>query len=201
MLPAFPPGLSPTGGPVVPSLPIWNRCPPHFTFGDPVATYIQYCILKMWPPLLLNPGDGPGSLWPQLGTSVRGTTVAPCSHQTYQQVSLWVHWKKGSWLPYTPVDLIATGWKWSSLRSLFYFWHIAAMSYSLSTTKERFQTVKLCYDHFPSLSIHDPKQWPLSGASASGICLHLEAKTEVLGQLGNIIGNLELTDPHQAFSS
>jgi len=33
--------------------------PPHFTFGPPVATYIQYCILKMWLPLLLNPGDGP----------------------------------------------------------------------------------------------------------------------------------------------
>jgi len=48
--------------------------PPHFTFGPPVAAYVQYCILKMWPPLLdfgpsfwflapllLNPGDGPGS--------------------------------------------------------------------------------------------------------------------------------------------
>jgi len=39
--------------------------PPHFTFGPPVAAYIQYCILKMWPPsrfcppLLLHPGDGP----------------------------------------------------------------------------------------------------------------------------------------------
>jgi len=45
---------------------------PHFTFGPPVATYIQYCILKMWPPLLvfgpsfwflapllLHLGDGP----------------------------------------------------------------------------------------------------------------------------------------------
>ena len=54
--------------------PIWNRCPPHFTFGPPAAAYIQYCIFKMWPPLLvfgpsfwflaplqLNPGDGPGS--------------------------------------------------------------------------------------------------------------------------------------------
>jgi len=25
---------------------------PHFTFGPPVATYIQYCILKMCTPLL-----------------------------------------------------------------------------------------------------------------------------------------------------
>jgi len=45
---------------------------PPFTFGPPVAEYIQYCNLKMWPPfwflappsgfwpaLLLNPGDGP----------------------------------------------------------------------------------------------------------------------------------------------
>ena len=52
--------------------PIWNRCP-HFTFGPPVAAYIQYCIFKMCsplrflaptsgfcPPLLLHPGDGPG---------------------------------------------------------------------------------------------------------------------------------------------
>jgi len=23
---------------------------PHFAFGPPVAAYIQYCILKMWPP-------------------------------------------------------------------------------------------------------------------------------------------------------
>ena len=42
-------GPSPAWGPVVPGPPIWNRCP-HFTFGPPVATYIQYCILKMWPP-------------------------------------------------------------------------------------------------------------------------------------------------------
>jgi len=41
---------------------------PHFTFGPPVATYIQCYILKMWPPfwflapLMLNPGDGPDCL-------------------------------------------------------------------------------------------------------------------------------------------
>ena len=47
-------------------------CAPHFPFGPLVAAYIQYSILKMWPPfwflapptgfwppLLLNPGDGP----------------------------------------------------------------------------------------------------------------------------------------------
>ena len=49
--------------------PIWNWCPPFHVW--PVATYIQYCILKMWPPfwflappgfwppLLLHPGDEP----------------------------------------------------------------------------------------------------------------------------------------------
>jgi len=26
---------------------------PHFMFGPPVAAYIQHCILKMWPPLLV----------------------------------------------------------------------------------------------------------------------------------------------------
>jgi len=63
-------GPSPAGGPVVPG-PLFEIGAPHITFGPPVATYIQYCILKMWPlfwilaprpPLLLNPGDGPGSL-------------------------------------------------------------------------------------------------------------------------------------------
>ena len=58
------PGPSPEGGDS-------GARSPHFTFGPPVATYIQYCVLKMWPsvlffgsswfygPLLLNPGDGP----------------------------------------------------------------------------------------------------------------------------------------------
>jgi len=45
--------------------PPFEICAPHFTFSPLVATYIQYSILKMWPPfwllapLLLNPGDGP----------------------------------------------------------------------------------------------------------------------------------------------
>jgi len=51
--------------------PHLKSVPPHFTFGPLVATYIHYCIFKMWPlfwflappsgfwpPLLLNPGDG-----------------------------------------------------------------------------------------------------------------------------------------------
>jgi len=36
-------------GAVVPA-PHLKPVPPHFTFGPLVATYIQYCILKMWPP-------------------------------------------------------------------------------------------------------------------------------------------------------
>jgi len=47
-----------SGGPVVPGPP-FEIGAPHFTFGPPVAAYIQYCILKMCPPMLLNPGDGP----------------------------------------------------------------------------------------------------------------------------------------------
>jgi len=54
--------------------PHFKSVPPHFTFGSPVAAYIQYCILKMRPPfwflapLLLNPGDGPGQdrIWTEL---------------------------------------------------------------------------------------------------------------------------------------
>jgi len=52
------------GGPVVPDPP-FEIGAPHFTFGLPVAADIQYCIWKIWPPLLflapllLNPGDGP----------------------------------------------------------------------------------------------------------------------------------------------
>ena len=65
------------GGAVVPGPPLKIGAP-HFTFGPPVATYIQYCIFKMWPPLLffgpsgflppllLNPGDGPALTWYQL---------------------------------------------------------------------------------------------------------------------------------------
>jgi len=60
--------------------PIWNWCPP-FHVWPPVATYIQYCILKMWPPLLafgpswflptllLNTGDGP------VAKAVKSTTA------------------------------------------------------------------------------------------------------------------------------
>ena len=46
---------SSAGKAVVPGPPIWNQCPPYFTFGPPVAAYIQYCILKMWPPSVFLP--------------------------------------------------------------------------------------------------------------------------------------------------
>ena len=59
------------GGQWCPS-PHLKSVPTHFAFGPPVAAYIQYCIIKIWPPflvlaplfvfcppLLLNPGDGP----------------------------------------------------------------------------------------------------------------------------------------------
>ena len=42
-----------SGGAVVPGPPIWNLCPPHFTFGPLVAAYMQYSILKMSLPLLV----------------------------------------------------------------------------------------------------------------------------------------------------
>ena len=32
--------------------PYLKSVPPHFTFGPPVAAYIQYCISKIWPHLL-----------------------------------------------------------------------------------------------------------------------------------------------------
>jgi len=66
-------GSSPTGGQWCPA-PHLKSLPPYFTFGPPVAAYIQYYILKMrphfcffappsgfWPPLLLNLGDGPAT--------------------------------------------------------------------------------------------------------------------------------------------
>jgi len=67
-----PPRAVASGGASGARTPHLKSVPPHFTFGPLVAAYIQYCILKMWspllvlappsgfwPPLLLNPGDGP----------------------------------------------------------------------------------------------------------------------------------------------
>ena len=41
------------GGQWCPAPPLFEICTPHFTFGPPVAAYIQYCILKMCNPLLV----------------------------------------------------------------------------------------------------------------------------------------------------
>ena len=43
-----------SGGAVVPG-PAFKIGAPHFTSGPPVAAYIQYCILKMWPLLVFGP--------------------------------------------------------------------------------------------------------------------------------------------------
>jgi len=45
-------GPSPAGDQWCPA-PQLKSVLPHFTFGPPVATYIQYCILKMLPPFLV----------------------------------------------------------------------------------------------------------------------------------------------------
>ena len=51
-------GPSPAGGQWWPT-PHLKSVSPHFTFGPPVAAYIQYYILKMWPPFwFLVPPSG-----------------------------------------------------------------------------------------------------------------------------------------------
>jgi len=60
------PGPSPAGGPVVPGPPIWNLCPPISRLASWLLhtsnTVFKKCAPPsvFWPPLLLNPGDGPG---------------------------------------------------------------------------------------------------------------------------------------------
>jgi len=74
MLKGYMAGTSPAGGAMVPGPPFEIGAPPFHVWPPPVAAYTQYCILKMWPPrlvfglsflvfgpLLLNPGDGPGT--------------------------------------------------------------------------------------------------------------------------------------------
>jgi len=67
-----------------------------------------------------------------------------------------------------------------------------------TTSQERSQTIKLLQDVFPSISITAPNIWQLLGSPLhqDSAPLHLEAKTKMLD---NIIGNLELIEPHQAF--
>jgi len=50
-----------SGESVVPGPP-FEIGTPHFTFGPPVAAYIQYSILEMWPPLLVF-GPPAAKLW------------------------------------------------------------------------------------------------------------------------------------------
>ena len=80
------PGPSTAGGGQWCPAPPFEIGAPHFTFGPQVAAYIQYCILKtwpsllvfgplffgFWPPLLLNPGDGPV----YIGPSTRWRSIA-----------------------------------------------------------------------------------------------------------------------------
>jgi len=67
-----------------------------------------------------------------------------------------------------------------------------------TTSQERSQTTKLFQDEFPSISIPAPNLWQLLGSPLhqDSTPLHLEAKTKMLD---NIIENLELIKPHQAF--
>ena len=67
-----------------------------------------------------------------------------------------------------------------------------------TTSQERSQTSKLFQDEFPSISIPAPNLWQLLGSPLhqDSTPLHLEAKTKILD---NIIENLELIEPHQAF--
>jgi len=72
--------------------PHLKSVPPYFMFGSPVAAYIQYCIFKMWPPLLvfgpswflapllLHPGDGPGDC---IILNKRGDRLVIVSSHTY----------------------------------------------------------------------------------------------------------------------
>ena len=81
-------GPSPAGGQWCP-VPLFEISALHFTFGPPVAAYIQRCIFKIglpfcfvaplfvfWPLLLLNPGDGPGHEAPLIEAfSLKLTTI------------------------------------------------------------------------------------------------------------------------------
>ena len=67
-----------------------------------------------------------------------------------------------------------------------------------ATSQERSQTTKLFQAVFPSISIPAPNLWQLLGSPLhqEAAPLHLEAKTKMLP---NIIENLELIEPQQAF--
>jgi len=67
-----------------------------------------------------------------------------------------------------------------------------------TTSQVRSETIKFFQEEFPSISIPAPNLWQLLGSPLhqDSTPLHLEAKTKMLG---NIIDNLELIEPHQAF--
>ena len=67
-----------------------------------------------------------------------------------------------------------------------------------TTSHERSRTTKLFQDVFPSISIPAPNLWQLIGSPLhqDSTPLHLEPKIKMLD---NIIENVELIEPHQAF--
>jgi len=83
-------GQSPAGGQCCPAPPFEIGAPP-FHVWPPVAAYIQYSILKMWPPsgfwppLLLNPGDGPEFMEHVAPAKLTPILVKLQTNQIYQQ--------------------------------------------------------------------------------------------------------------------
>jgi len=67
-----------------------------------------------------------------------------------------------------------------------------------TTSQGRSETIKFFQEEFPTISIPALNLWQLLGSPLhqDSTPLHLEAKTKMLG---NIIENLELIEPHQAF--
>ena len=86
------PGPSPAGEAVVPGSP-FEIGAPHFTFGPPVAAYIQYCILKMWPPFWF--------LAPPAAKSWRRTCTNP---KVDWYLKVWKGVKKNSNTHWEPVE-------------------------------------------------------------------------------------------------
>jgi len=77
--------------------------PPHFTFGPPVAEYINTVFLKCAPPFwflapLINPGDGPGST--AIGFDIFRRTRNRCS----TIVAKWLLPKPAKWCHETLLD-------------------------------------------------------------------------------------------------
>ena len=113
------PGLSPARRPVVPGPP-FEIGASRFTFGLPVATYIQYCILKMCPPLLLNPGDEPAKV-----------TVFLPLRQVLRLAEFWREVWRNAWdVSKHPFNLMSGKWKTMAvkLRKIMSSYHCAKLS-------------------------------------------------------------------------